>query len=341
MVKNGGLFCSAPPPIFAAHMTPNLLIIDVNALGYAAMHQPALARLSHNGEPTAALHGALMSIFSRLVEYPSATPIAVWDGHARWRKELFPGYKSNRSDKPEKIKIREAYIKQAAVIEELLRLLGIPQVRSESAEADDVAGVICRNIDPAWVIQLVTRDTDWWQALDERTSWYSPLTKTSLTFDAFIDPDRGSSDGHFLSTQEYLNCKALAGDSSDTIPGLDKIGLKTAAKILREYGSLDALLARAKAGEVFSGAALLKLLAPGVKEMYERNLRLMDWKQAPPLDSSSVNAQFTQPDLEAFQRLADQYGLSRVATAANKLDLPAQRALWLPAWTDTLRSLGL
>ena len=321
-------------------MTPNLLLIDVNALGYAAMHQPALARLSHNGEPTAALHGALMSVFSRVAECPDAAPIALWDGHARWRKELFPGYKSNRSDKPEKVKIREAYIKQTPVIEELLAALGIPQIRSESAEADDLAGAICRSIGPEWAIQLVTRDTDWWQALNERVSWYSPLTKACLTHDAFIDPERGSSEGHFLSTQEYIDCKALAGDTSDTIPGLDKIGLKTAAKIFREHGTLAQIISRAEKGEKFTGVAMQKLLGPGVKEMYERNLRLMDWKLAPPIDPSSLRAQFAPADLPAFESLAERFGLSRVAVSARKLDFGARQALWQPAWNATLAALG-
>jgi hypothetical protein len=64
----------------------DLLVFDMNALGYAAMYQPNLAKLKHRGMPTAALHGAMASLFSRMGEFPTAMPLVIWDGLANWRK---------------------------------------------------------------------------------------------------------------------------------------------------------------------------------------------------------------------------------------------------------------
>lgn len=273
-------------------------------------------------------------------EFPSAVPVVLWDGHAAWRRELFPGYKSNRSDNADKIAIRDAYNLQVPVIQQLLQLMGIPQVRSPSAEADDLAGVIVRELDPRWRIQMVTRDTDWWQALDERTSWYSPLSKTNLTLAMFTDPAVGSSEGHFVSTQEYLMCKALAGDTSDTIPGVDGIGLKTAAKYIRQYdGAIENLWRRFDAGEKIKGAKLESLVTPETRALYARNMKVMDWKEAPDLDSSTLSAFWLTPAHLALNDLADDFGLAKVAASAKKVGNGGEA--WAPAWFDVCKALGV
>ena len=123
---------------------PDLLLIDVNGLGYAAMYQPNLAKLEHQGFSTAALHGALMSVFMRMGELPKATPLVIWDGRAQWRHDMYPGYKANRKDDESKKAIRDAYALQVPWIQLILNRLGIPQVRCASAEADDIAGVLSR-----------------------------------------------------------------------------------------------------------------------------------------------------------------------------------------------------
>lgn len=319
-------------------LSPDLLLVDINGLGYAAMYQPNLARLSHKGMPTAALHGALVSLFSRMAEYPQAVPVVVWDGHARWRKEFYPEYKSNRSDTPEKLEIRANYAKQVPYLQLMLMQLGIPQIRAPYAEADDIAGVICRNMAPCRQIQQVTRDTDWWQGLASNITWYSPLSKREITLEELANPENGLSDGYFLSPEEYIHCKALAGDSSDCIAGVEKVGLKTAAKHLRQFGSMQALWERYDAGERFKGATLEKLVSPETRELYARNLRLMDWRLAPELDTSELAAFFLEPDFADFSATAEDFGLTRMAMQAQK-HLP-YREDWAPVWKEVLKTLG-
>lgn len=320
--------------------SPDILLIDVNGLGYSAMYQPNLAKLQHNGQNTAALHGAMASIFSRLAEYPNALPLVVWDGRAAWRKELLPEYKENRSDTPEKVAIREAYRQQVPYIQLMLMYLGIPQIRSGSAEADDLAGVICRALCEEYLIEMVSRDTDWWQGLHDNVWWYSPLSKKAITLEDFMNPEVGTNDGHFLSTDEYLQCKALAGDTSDCIPGVPKVGLKTAAKYIRQYGTIEELWRRADAKEEkIKGTTLENLIKPETRELYARNLQLMDWRNGPAIDTATLAAFWLQPDILSFEKVCAEYGLSRVSSSAKKFS--KLNSSWQKRWSAVVNALGI
>lgn len=319
---------------------PDILLFDMNGLGYAAMYQPNLAKLQHNGTPTAALHGALASLFSRMAEFPNALPVVVWDGRARWRNELYPGYKENRSDTPEKVAIREAYRKQVPYIQLLLLHLGIPQLRSGSAEADDLAGAICRELGGDFKMELVSRDTDWWQGLTRKIWWYSPLSKKVITFEDFTNPEVGTNDGHFLTTDEYLKCKALAGDTSDCISGVEGVGLKTAAKFIRKYGSMAELWLRVDSGkESVKGSIMERLVTQETRDLYARNLQLMDWSRSPPLNTAEIAAFCLEPDYESFEQLATDFGLTRVISTAKKQS--QQRAHWTKPWGRVVTALGI
>ena len=319
----------------------DLLVFDMNALGYAAMYQPNLAKLQHKGMPTAALHGAMASLFSRMAEFPLAMPLVIWDGRANWRKELFPDYKVHRSDMPEKVEIRERYRIQVPYIQQMLMQLGIAQVRSGDAEADDIGGVICRELGDELDIEAVTRDTDWWQGLRERVRWYSPLSKLTLTLADFTNPEVGTKEGYFQSTQEYVYCKALAGDDSDDIPGVDKVGLKTAAKFIREHGSIEELWRRVDEKEVaVKGKIMESLVTQETRAIYARNLQLMDWKMAPPLDPSQIAAFFMEPDFSDFEMLAGDFGLTRIISTARK-QADAHRGEWGGRWSKVLNALGI
>lgn len=300
--------------------TPDLLLIDINGLGYAAMYQPALSRLEHNGFQTGGIHGALASVFLRMTEVPDAVPIVLWDGHARWRKEMYPEYKSNRNDDPGKLAIRTSYIAQTPYIQLILNRLGIPQLRCETAEADDVAGVLCRNLDASWWIELNSKDTDYWQSLANNVNWYSPSTGKLVTLASLADPATAGKDGHFLTPREYLQAKALAGDASDCIGGIEGVGLKTAAKIMREAGgTIEAFWARVDAGQAPKGVVASRVAEQASREIYARNLKLMDWSLAPEIDTGMLALTAGRPQWDEVEALTDQFGLSRTLSKARQV----------------------
>lgn len=79
---------------------PDLLLIDANSIGYAAMFQPELAKMRKEGASTAALHGLPASVMRIMRRFRLATPILLWDGEAQWRNRLYPEYKLERMADP-------------------------------------------------------------------------------------------------------------------------------------------------------------------------------------------------------------------------------------------------
>lgn len=284
-------------------------MIDANSIGYAAMYQPALAKLSFNGKSTAALHGLPVSIFRIMRLFPSATPIVLWDGRCTWRKDLYPDYKSDRGSSPEKAAIRAAYRDQSPILRQLFFSLGFAQISHPDAEADDIAGVIARNMPKDLQIHMVTTDSDWIQAMDHNVHWYNPRTNVTTTLADIRHPS--FKEGPFDSPLQYILAKCMAGDTSDSITGVDGIGLMTAAKVLREYGSFEQLWARADAGEKFKGVKLQSLLTPEAREVYARNRSIMQWTEAqiPP----DLYVAMPQPQIEDTIHVAKQWGLNKLA----------------------------
>jgi len=295
---------------------PNrLLLIDINVLGFSAMRQWAYMDLSHEGRATGAIQGTLDKLLALTAERPGHVPVVLWDDRCHWREQILPAYKRHRWESPEQRAMLESYLAQAEVVGELLAHLGLPQIFCPGFEADDLAGAIVRHCDPDWEIVLATSDTDWLQALRPNVLWVSPATGQRVTLADLADPEKVKG-GPFLSTDHYVQAKALAGDTSDGIPGVEGVGLKTAAKILREQGSVEALWARHDAGVPIKGAILQRAAGRGAREMYYRNLRLIDWRLAPALPGDH-RVRVEAPDHDAYRERCTAWGLThRRAPAA-------------------------
>lgn len=247
-------------------------------------------------------------LFALALDYPEHLPIILWDDRCRWREAILPQYKLHRWRTAEQRALLESYLAQASVVRQLLAHLGLPRVFCPDFEADDLAGVVCRGGDPDWEIVLATSDRDWVQAIRKNVTWLSPSSGATITLEDFGDGE-GIEGGSFDSTDHFVKAKALAGDASDGIPGIDGVGLKTAAKIIGEHGSVEALWAKHDAGIPIKGVVQQRAAGPDYRETYLRNLRLVDRRLAPPLPAN-VELQFGDPDGDAFERACDASGLS-------------------------------
>lgn len=292
--------------------------------GLRSMYQPNLAKLQHNGQSTSALHGVATSVMSLCERYPEHVPFVLWDGRSQFRHDLLPDYKVGRASTPEKVAIRDAYKLQTPIIRLMLHCLGIPQIASRDCEADDIAGWLCRLLGPDDHIVLATKDSDWWQALRANAVWFSVTSKQELTFADLSKTDLF--DGPYPSLAHYVMGKAMAGDKSDDIPGCPGVGVKTAIKLLVEHGSFEALWAKFDAGEKIKGVVANKVAGPEYREMYKRNLELIDWNRAPPIPAhTALTCQ--GKDMALFADICDEYGLSRVVKLGREFALdPARRA---------------
>jgi len=302
---------------------PKLLLVDINVLGFWSMRQSAYLGLSAGNLPTGAIHGTLDKLFELLDVWADHAPIVLWDDRCGWREQILPEYKRHRWATPAQQALLKSYLRQAAVVRELLMHLALPQLFCQGFEADDLAGVIVRESDPSWPIVLATTDTDWLQAIRENVTWVSPASGACLTLEDLRDPTKVKG-GPFDSTDHYISAKALAGDTSDGIPGVQGVGLTTAGKIIREYGSVESLWAEYDAGKVVKGRVWQRAAMPENREVYRRNLRLIDWRLAPSrptineLHMEAANPKEYRRICQALQLRRDLHEPRRVARPADE-----------------------
>lgn len=213
-----------------------LLLIDGNSLVHRAFH--ALPPLSTStGIPTNAVLGFTKMLLRVLDETaPSVVIVAFDKSRITFRNEAFGDYKANRPSTPEDLR------PQLALAKEVLNAMRIPVFELEGFEADDIIGTFCRlaeEQDLATVV--VTGDQDALQLV-------SPVTTVLITRKGISEIETYTEDAVVarfgLRPAQLIDMKGLAGDTSDNIPGVPGIGIKTAAKLLNTYGTLSELLTR-------------------------------------------------------------------------------------------------
>lgn len=207
-----------------------LILIDGSSWLYRAFH--VLPPLTNSaGEPTGAIYGMTNMLRKFLREYEADRVVVVFDPRGpTFRNELFADYKANRPPVPEELSA------QFEGIRNIIVALGLPLLQVPGVEADDVIGTLAGR-EPGEVL-IVTSDKDMAQLVDERVNLLDTMqdkrTDVARVYDKFgVGPE--------LIT-DYL---ALVGDTSDNIPGVAKVGPKTAAKWLDQYGSLEGVIERA------------------------------------------------------------------------------------------------
>ena len=211
-----------------------LLAIDGNSLLFQAYHAFYKANLTtRDGFPT----GALKGFFTKLIELLKLEPshvLVAFDVHQpTFRHEKYPDYKLGRKPADEDLK------KQMPVVRELLREMGVAVIECPRYEGDDILGTFARRAEAQDLDTLIaTGDRDSFQLITDRTKIY--YTKDNSIVDAQALFDR-----YGLEPDRMRDLKALMGDSSDHIPGVEGVGEKTALKLLAEYGDLDGVLSHA------------------------------------------------------------------------------------------------
>ena len=233
--------------------SPDLVLVDGSSYVYRAFH--ALPPLSNSrGEPTGAIHGVLNMLVKFVKEYQPKRIAVVFDAPGKtFRDELFAEYKAHRPPMPNDLR---------AQIEPLLTILaaqGLPILRENGVEADDVIGTLaCRAAREGHTVLISTGDKDMAQLVDGSITLINTMSNSTL--------DRAGVKAKFdVYPEQIIDYLALVGDSSDNIPGIEKVGPKTAAKWLGQYGTLDNLVAHAteisgKVGEnLRAGLATLEL----------------------------------------------------------------------------------
>ena len=232
---------------------PDLVLVDGSSYLYRAFH--ALPPLTNSrGEPTGAVLGVINMLLKFMREHAGARVAVVFDAPGKtFRDELYAEYKSHRPPMPDDLRA------QVAPLLDIVRALGLPLLRIEGVEADDVIGTLARRAaDAGQIVLISTGDKDMCQLVEPK------ITLVNTMSGSIYDRD-GVKAKFDVWPEQMIDYLALVGDSSDNIPGIDKVGPKTAAKWLGQYTTLDNLVANAaevggKVGEnLRAGLATLEL----------------------------------------------------------------------------------
>ena len=211
--------------------SPDLVLVDGSSYVYRAFH--ALPPLSNSrGEPTGAVLGVLNMLQKFLKDFHPQRIAVVFDAPGRtFRDDLFAEYKAQRPAMPDDLRA------QVAPLLEIIAAQGLPLLRVPGVEADDVIGTLARRAAAAGQQVLIsTGDKDMAQLVNGSITLINTMTNTVL--------DREAVKLKFdVYPEQIIDYLALIGDSSDNIPGIDKVGPKTGAKLLHQYGSVENLIA--------------------------------------------------------------------------------------------------
>lgn len=210
-----------------------LLLVDGSSYLYRAFH--ALPDLrSSDGRPTGAIYGVL-NMLQKLIKSERPDYLSViFDTPAKtFRHDIFPAYKANRQKTPEDL------IAQIEPLHQLIINLGLPLIAVDGVEADDVIGTLAFEADKKGIKTLIaTGDKDMAQLVTENIHLIDTMKDLRMG-PAEVEEKFGIQPNRFI---DYLT---LAGDTSDNIPGVEKVGPKTAIKWINEYGSLDGVIQNA------------------------------------------------------------------------------------------------
>jgi DNA polymerase-1 len=205
-----------------------VLLVDGHHLAYRTFH--ALKGLTTSrGEPVQAVYGFAKSLLKALKEDGDAV-IVVFDAKApSFRHEAYEGYKAGRAPTP------EDFPRQLALIKELVDLLGLARLEVPGYEADDVLASLAKKAEKeGYEVRILTADRDLHQLLSDRIHVLHP--------EGYLITPAWLWEKHGLRPDQWVDYRALTGDESDNLPGVKRIGEKTARKLLEEWGSLERLL---------------------------------------------------------------------------------------------------
>jgi DNA polymerase-1 len=275
-----------------SQMAQTLLLVDGSSYLYRAFH--ALPELkSPQGEHTGAIHGVLSMLRRLGADYPSSARACVFDARGKtFREEAYPEYKANRASMPPEL---------ASQIEPLLEAvaaLGWPVLTVPGVEADDVIATLAEDAkSKGWDCVISTGDKDLAQLVDERVTLVNTMSNEKLD-SAAVRQKFG------VAPERIVDYLALTGDAVDNVPGVAKVGPKTAAKWIQQYGSLDQVMAHAAEVPGAVGENLRKAL-----DWLPKGRELLTVKRDVPLPVALEGLATRDADIEKLTAFLERFGM--------------------------------
>ncbi len=270
-----------------------LVLIDGSSYLFRAFH--ALPPLSSNGHQTGAMYGVI-NMIRKLIRDEQPDRIAVvFDAKGKtFRNDIYEDYKANRPPMPEEL------AEQIEPLHEIIRAQGLPLVIIDGVEADDVIGTLTRQaLEKGYEVLISTGDKDMAQLVEPGVTLID--TMNDRVMDAEMVREKFG-----VEPEQIVDYLALMGDASDNIPGVPKVGPKTAAKWLKQYGSLDEIMAHAGEFKGKIGENLRESL-----DFLPMSRELATIKRDLDLDIDIDELKPAEPDTEKLRELFRKYNFRR------------------------------
>lgn len=274
-------------------------MVDGHALAYRSFFAIKNLR-APDGSPTNAIYGFIKSLDRYYARLKPKHLLVVWDGGlAEQRLALLPGYKAQRPEMPDDLRV------QLDAIVAYLESAGIASFRRDGVEADDwIATVARKTADLGCAVVIASPDKDFMQLVSERIGLYNPNDKSDKIWTAAEVMEKAG-----VQPWQIVDWLSLVGDAVDNIPGVPGVGPKTAAELLVRFGTVAALysrLAEVKSERVRGALVTAQADVLRNQELIKLNER-MDW------DGNLAGCEVKKPDQERLYALYARWGFKSLA----------------------------
>ena len=212
----------------------SLTLVDGSGFIFRAYY--ALPPLTRNdGTPINAVMGYCNMIWRLIAETKTSSLAVIFDTASKsFRNEIYAEYKANRSEAPEDL------IPQFSLIREATDAFNIPYIELKGYEADDIIATYSNQAsNEGWTVDIISSDKDLMQLVNDNVKMVDPMKMVNIGREEVLKK-------FGVYPEKVIDVQALAGDSTDNIPGVPGIGIKTAAELINEYGDLETLLRKAE-----------------------------------------------------------------------------------------------
>ena len=281
---------------------PKLMIVDGHSQLYRAFYSKT-PDMSMGGIPTKVIFMFLRMLFATIKDMKPTHLVVTFDGPTAklWRTDIYPDYKGTRDHTGEEF---EDFFKQVAAVKEILTALGITQITGVKEEADDLIASIAKRAELETDLDtvIISRDKDIEQIVSKRAIMFDPQNETYRTVKSITEA-RGFGPGYVA---RYL---AIAGDTTDNIPGVKGIGEVGATKLLLKYNSIGGIYQHLKDMSVFQRGKFEE-----ARDKLPLYMRLVTLNNAVQLPFSIEDLVFKGPDYDTAKPLLKRYGFRKLSS---------------------------
>ena len=289
-------------------MKDRIFVIDGSSYLYRAYHaMPPLS--TSKGQPTGAVKGVTNMLMNLKKDSEGSPIIVVFDAKGKtFRNDIYSEYKANRPPMPDELRL------QLQPVKSICKAIGFPLIEIEGVEADDVIATITKMAkDAKYKCVVSSLDKDLMQLVEDPDTTLMNTMKHEIFNEDKVFEKFG------VKPSQIRDMLALVGDSSDNIPGVPKVGQKTAAKWLNEYGNLEGIISNADSIKGVVGDNLRNSL-----DDLDRNIELVSLKEDVDLNLKFEDLLIFNPDEEELEKIFNEL---EFAAINNKKDEKSPKKL--------------